>query len=365
MIWMLAGAVVLLAYSNGANDNFKGVATLYGSKVLSYRSALLLATGATMLGSFSALAFGSALLQNFSGKGLVPDALAADPRFLAAVGLGAALTVLLATRLGFPISSTHALIGALVGAGFARAGADVNVARLGSVFIAPLIASPLVASVLAGGQYPVLQTMRRRLGIEANTCACVGAELVPLPNGIGTAAALSAITASVGTRHECAARYGGTILGIEASRALNVLHGLSAAAVSFARGVNDTPKIAALLLAAPFLAPQHEVAIVGLVIAAGGLLHARGVAETMSHRITAMNPGQAFTGNLTAALLVLLASRLGFSVSTTHVACGALFGIGSISGQARWGMIGRILSAWAITVPVAAVLAGIAATLMK
>jgi PiT family inorganic phosphate transporter len=356
MIWMLAVAVLLLAYSNGANDNFKGVATLYGSDVLGYRTALWLAAIATLLGSLSPLTFGSALLENFSGKGLVPDALTADPHFLAAVGLGAALTVLLATVIGFPISTTHALLGALVGAGFARAGFDISFARLGTVFVVPLIGSPLLASMLASGQYPAFRSLRRRLGIEATTCACVGMETVPVSVGIGTAAASSAITATVGTEHACAARYEGSFVGVEASSLLNVLHGFSAAAVSFARGVNDTPKIAALLLAAPLLAPQHGVLIIGLAIAAGGLLHARRVAETMSHRITEMNPGQAFTGNLTAALLVLFASRLGLPVSTTHVTCGALFGIGMITGRARWGTIGQILLAWVITLPVAAAL---------
>lgn len=365
MIWMLGFAVLLLAYSNGANDNFKGVATLYGSDVLSYRSALLLATGATMLGSLCALTFGSALLNNFSGKGLVPDALTTDPHFLAAVGLGAGLTVLLATRIGFPISTTHALVGALVGAGFARVGFEMSFARLGTVFLVPLIGSPFVASVLASGQYPAFRSLRRALGIEASDCACVGVEVVPVPAAAGTVAATSAITATVGTRHECAARYDGSLIGLDASKVLNILHGISAATVSFARGVNDTPKIAALLLAASLLAPQQGVLIIGLAIAGGGLWSARRVAETMSHGITTMNPGQAFTGNLTTALLVLFASRMGFPVSTTHVSCGALFGIGLITRQARWATIRQILLAWVITLPVAAILAAMVAIFLS
>ena len=103
--------------------------------MLGYRSAL--ATVATLLGSLAGLYFGSALLTTFSGKGLVPDSIAADPHFLANVGLAAGATVLLATRLGFPVSTTHALVGALLGAGFAASGAEVNVSRLCSVFVAP------------------------------------------------------------------------------------------------------------------------------------------------------------------------------------------------------------------------------------
>jgi PiT family inorganic phosphate transporter len=96
-------------------------------------------------------------------------------------------------------------------------------------------------------------------------------------------------------------------------------------------------------------------------MALGGLLGARRVAETMSHRITAMNPGQAFTGNLTTALLVLFASRFGLPVSTTHVSCGALAGIGLVNHQARWNTIGQIVLAWVITLPLAAALAAVIA----
>jgi len=356
IIGLLLLAVVVLAYSNGANDNFKGVATLYGGGTLGYRAALGLATVATLLGSLAALSFGSALLESFSGKGLVPAAVTADPAFLAAVGLAAALTVLLATRLGFPISTTHALVGALLGAGFIEAGSAVNLGRLGGTFVAPLLLSPAVATALAGVQYPTLSSMRKALGIERETCVCLGDELVPMPTLSGAASAARATTLSVGTNQACVERYQGAVAGISAGTLLDFLHYASAAAVSFARGLNDTPKIVALLLATRLLAPGHGLLVVGLAIALGGLLGARRVAETMSHRITAMNPGQAFTGNLTTALLVLFASRFGLPVSTTHVSCGSLVGIGLVNRQARWNAIGQILVAWITTVPVAAVL---------
>src|SRR3954452_13711534 len=91
-------AVIGLAYANGANDNFKGVATLLGSGTTGYRRALAWATLTTLLGSLAAVLLAGELLTSFSGRGLVADALAADPRYVAAVALGAALTVLLATR---------------------------------------------------------------------------------------------------------------------------------------------------------------------------------------------------------------------------------------------------------------------------
>ena len=127
--------------------------------------------------------------------------------------------------------------------------------------------------------------------------------------------------------------------------------------MSFARGVNDTPKIVALLLATSLLAPSSGVLLIGVAMAIGGLLNARQVAETMSHRITAMSTGEALSANLTTAFLVLFASRLGLPVSTTHVSCGALFGIGAVNGRARWRTIAQILLAWTVTLPTAAALA--------
>ncbi|MFQ5457997.1 MAG: inorganic phosphate transporter, partial [Myxococcota bacterium] len=93
----LLAAALLLAFTNGANDNMKGVATLYGSGALSYRGALGLATVSTALGSLLALPLAMGLVKVFSARGLVPDHVL-GPAFLAAVALGAATTVLIATR---------------------------------------------------------------------------------------------------------------------------------------------------------------------------------------------------------------------------------------------------------------------------
>jgi PiT family inorganic phosphate transporter len=112
--------VLWLAWSNGANDNFKGVATLYGSGVLGYRGALLLATFSTLAGALLSVWLAQNLVQTFSGNGLIStdgmnDA-AMNNIMLAATGIGAGATVLLATWLGMPTSTTHALTGALLGA---------------------------------------------------------------------------------------------------------------------------------------------------------------------------------------------------------------------------------------------------------
>jgi len=108
-------SVFCLAWSNGANDNFKGVAALYGSGTVTFRQALRWATAATLLGSAVSVYLADLLVKQFSGVGIIPtDQI--NGMWLTAVGMSGALTILLATVLGMPTSTTHALIGAL-GAG--------------------------------------------------------------------------------------------------------------------------------------------------------------------------------------------------------------------------------------------------------
>ena len=355
-------AVLILAYSNGANDNFKGVATLFGSGTTDYKKALAWATVTTLAGSLLALLLAHGLVDTFKGKGLVPDAVTAEPRFLLAVSLGAAATVMLATVLGLPVSTTHALTGGLVGAGLLAAAGEVRFAALGTAFVLPLLCSPLIALLLTVLVYPVFRWGRRASGVTSRTCVCVGTvyeEVDPLPDGT-LALVRTGVAVQVGQAGECVERYQGRVLGVEAGPVLDGLHYLSAGAVGFARGLNDTPKIVALLIASQALSPDLGLALVASVMALGGLLNARRVAETMSRKITRMNAGQGFTANLVTALLVTTASRFGLPVSTTHVSCGSLFGIGVVNGAARWKMILSILLAWVTTLPLAALLAAAA-----
>jgi PiT family inorganic phosphate transporter len=311
MILFLFLAACFLAYTNGANDNFKGVASLYGSGTAVFRTALAWGTATTFAGSVTAIFLAESLLKKFSGKGLVSDALTQSPNFLLAVALGAAITVLLATRFGFPISTTHGLTGALVGAGLVSGDRTVNFAALGKNFLQPLILSPILAVVAGAVVYLLLKAAR--LAPDHRT------------------------------------------------RTLHALHFLSGGAVGFARGLNDTPKIAALLLVAKALDIRWTLVSVAGAMAVGGLLNARRVAETMATKITNMNPGQGFAANVTTALLVTTANWNGLPVSTTHVSVGSLLGIGIVTRQAKWKSVAQIGLSWIVTLPCAAVLAAIGA----
>ena len=356
-------AAVMLAFANGANDNFKGVATLLGSYTTNYRRALNWACSTTLAGSIAAAWIAQELLDTFSGRGLVPDAIASTPAFSASVGLGAAATVLLATYLGLPISTTHALTGALVGAGLIHAANEVAFSHLGTAFVAPLLLSPLLAMICAAAIYLIFRACRLALGIDKESCLCVGREIIQselLPAaGERLFKPLPVWQPQVGSNQQCQQSYVGHFWGIPVVKALDLLHYLSAGAVGFARGLNDTPKIAALLVVSSALTPTARYGLVALFIALGGWLSARRVAETLSHKVTAMNPGQGFSANLVTAFLVIIASRLGMPVSTTHVSVGSLFGIGVLSGSANKRVIVSIVSSWVGTLPLAAVLAAI------
>lgn len=356
---LIVAGVLLLAYSNGANDNFKGVATLFGSGTCSYRQALVWATITTLGGSLLALYLADGLVDLFKGKGLVPNEVTLQPAFVLAVSLGAALTVLLATWTGLPVSTTHALTGGLVGAGLMAASSDVRLEALGTAFVLPLLCSPVAAMLLTIAIYPLFRWARRSSGVTSQTCVCIGAayEEVQAQSEGRLALVRTGAVLEVGEAGACVDRYQGRVAGVEVGKALDGLHYLSGGAVGFARGLNDTPKIVALMLAADVLPPTWGLALVAVVMAAGGVLNARKVAETMSKKITCMNPGQGFTANLVTSVLVLSASRWGLPVSTTHVSVGSLFGIGVVNRTAQLRTVLTILMAWVTTLPLGAALA--------
>ena len=355
-------ATCFLAYSNGANDNFKGVASLFGSGTCNYRTAISWATITTFAGSIVSIFLAQALLKKFSGKGIVPDRFVGSEYFLLAVAIGAGLTVIIATITGFPISTTHALTGAIIGCGLVAVGFHVNLAVLGQGFVLPSLLSPVLAIAVAGVLYLLFHALRVASGTTKEWCICFGTEervvAIPQPSSVfALRSTTSPITLSIDEQQNCRERYAGSFLGIGSQQLMDTAHVLSAGTVSFARGLNDTPKIVALLLLWKALDIRWGFAAVAVIMAIGGLLNARKVADTMSKRITTMNNGQGFTANLTTAILVVLASLLGLPVSTTHVSVGALFGIGLTTGKANPRVMSAIVLSWVVTLPCAAITA--------
>ncbi len=307
---LLIAAVAFVAFTNGANANSKGVASLYGSDTTSLNVALWWGTAMTFAGSLAAVFLAEGLIKKFSGKGLVADDLLQSESFVLAVAMGAALTSFIATRLGFPVSTTHALVGALSGAGLAGRGlAGTHFEALWLNFAYPLLFSPVVAALMGGVAYWTLRHFRLAPGAR--------------------------------------------------NRWLDLAHFSSAGAASFARGLNDTPKMAALLLTVPQLNVRSAIFLIGIMIAVGGLMDARKVAETLGKKVTGMTPGQGFAANLVTSVLVTTASFHSLPVSTTHVSVGALLGMGASTRQAKWRKVAEILVAWVTTVPCAGIIAAV------
>ena len=353
-------AVLFLSFSNGSNDNFKGVATLFGSATTDYRKAINWATATTFLGSVASILLASTLVENFSGKGLVPDEFVLLPDFAISIALGAALTVYIATKIGMPVSTTHSLVGALTGAALIAVGMSFNVAKLAGTFLIPLIVSPLIAAVLSLVTYLVFRKTRIQIGVTKETCICIGDEYIPVAENVEGSGIIKFNRSSghpkisVGNNNDCVEVYQGKLFGISAQRILDTAHFLSSGVVSFARGLNDTPKIVGLLLIVNILDIEWGMLAVGVAIAVGGLLKAKKVGVTVSKEITPMNPGQGFTANLITGILVTTASLHGLPVSTTHVSVGSIFGIGNATKQANIKTVSRILLSWVLTLPLAA-----------
>ncbi len=360
MLFILIFATCFLAFSNGANDNFKGVATLFGSKTTGYKSAITWATITTFAGSVAAIFLANGLVSNFSGKGLVPDILIQAPEFAISIALGAAATVYFATKIGMPVSTTHGLVGGLFGSGVIAVGSAFNFTKLIGTFLIPLIVSPLLAAVVSLIAYLIFRKLRLATGVTKETCICIGNEYKPIFEiaSINTRNIVQSevhSTFNLMNETECVEKYKGNFIGINAQKMLDFAHYISAGVVSFARGLNDTPKIVGLLIVINALNVEWGMLAVAFAMAAGGLLKAKKVAFMVSKKVTPMNTGQGFTANLITGLLVTTASIHGLPVSTTHVSVGSIFGIGTVTKEANISVIRNIILSWILTVPLAAI----------
>lgn len=356
-----------LAYSNGANDNFKGVATLFGSGTTNYKKAINWATITTLLGSVAAIFLANELVKNFSGKGLVPNELITMPIFAISIAFGAALTVFIATKIGMPISTTHSLVGALFGAGVMAVGFQFNFEKLGNTFLIPLIISPLMAAVLSLIVYLIFKFFRKQFKVTKKTNLSIHKkETIDIASvNMDSISTLKSNTSLETTINDKTETYKGEILGLGSQKVLDSLHYLSAGVVSFARGLNDTPKIVGLLLIINTIDIKWSMIIIAVVMAVGGLFNAKKVGVTMSKKITPMNSGQGFTANLITGLLVTTASIHGLPVSTTHVSVGSIFGIGTATKKADYNTISKILLSWLLTLPLAAITSAILFKLLE
>ncbi|MGH9317831.1 MAG: inorganic phosphate transporter [Thermoanaerobaculia bacterium] len=351
----MLGLVLLLAYANGANDVSKGIATLVGSGVSSFQAAVVWGAVWTVCGGLLAASASQGLVATFSGKGFLARPVE-GPAFLSAVAAGAIGWVLFASRTGLPVSTTHAIAGALAGAGLvAQGAAALHWSFLAKRVALPLALSPLLSVVLIYAVFPLLE---RAVSRVETYCLCLERRALVVESGaLSVSVAASTVVAPV---EECA---GSPAVAARISAA-DALHWLSSALTSLARGLNDTPKIVALgAVAAAGLGVSGFpfYLAVAVAVGAGSLIAGVRVTETLARRVTPMSPGEGFAANLVTTLLVGAASLAALPVSTTHVSSGAIIGIGLHRGveSVRWSTVRDMLLAWLVTLPVAALVAGV------
>lgn len=360
MAMALIGLTLALAFANGANDVSKGIATLVGGGLAKINRAVWWGAFWTAAGGAAAAFASQGLVAAFSGKGLLVDPTSGHA-FLTSVAGGAVLWVVAASAAGLPVSTTHAMTGALCGAAVMAAGIQgIHWQAVAQKFAMPLLLGPLLSMALMAGLFPLI---RHVCGSFKRYCVCVeqtqDGEILPAHGAAAVAVGGAAQEQLViGKTLACSA-------DPEVISRLNImdgLHWMTAGLTSFVRGLNDAPKVLALGSAAAAVvglsAPRFYI-LIAAAMGLGSLAWGFRVTETLSQKVTPMSPEEGFSANLITSVLVGLASRLALPVSTTHVSSGAIIGIGwrKGGGDIRWATVRDMFLAWVITLPVSALLA--------
>jgi len=322
--------LIALSAANGGNDVSKGVATLAGAGATNYRTAIIWGTVTTLAGCLVSLVIAGNMTKLFS-TGIVT----AKPTdgFAIAVLAATGLWVGLATWLKLPVSTTQALVGALVGAGVQLAPDAVEWGALPAKVVYPLIASIFVAYLLSVGLALLagLFTRSRR------------SAPVSIPAG------------PAGTATETATEEAPRATPVEspAGRTITVAHWISSGATSFARGLNDTPKLVAVgsfVLVPAGMSTNGILLIVALSMAIGGLAVGMRVAKRLGEDVVRMSHTEGFRANLTTAILVGFGAQAGLPMSTTQVSAGAIAGSAGLAvDRIKFKTLRDFLIGWTIT----------------
>lgn len=381
-----------MSWNIGANDVANAFGTSVGSGALSLRQALLIAAVFELLG---AILVGGHVTQTIR-KGIVnPTSFAGDPRAIVlgmfAALLSASAWIHIATSKGLPVSTTHSIVGGVVGFGLAAGGMKVVVwgKLLKVVFswVSSPIAGGFIAYLLfAGLRVFIFQRSDVRHVTVRYSPVLTFLVLVVIALSIfykGSYVQVShdlAWTVSLGT-----GLLGGVITAVLVRRmrwpdgshdrlarvedVFKYLQVLTACAIAFAHGANDVANAAGPVAAILALTrggdvmmnvpvPEWVLLIMGGGIVIGLATWGYRVIETVGRRITEMTPSRGFVAQFGTAATVLVCSKLGFPISTTHTLVGSVIGVGFARGMAalNFGIIRTIIYSWIITVPFAAAL---------
>jgi len=392
-----------MAWGIGANDVANAMGTSVGSRALTLRQAIIIAVIFEFLGAYLA---GGEVTATIRGGIIDADSLAGAPELLVfgmmSALLAAGTWLLLASLRGWPVSTTHSIVGAIVG--FAAVGVSVDAvywSKVGTIaaswVVSPVLAGSIAFALFLSVKYLILDTeepfLRARriipaymwmvgfmismvtlvkglknLGLELDFgLGSRFANALPLSAGIGLLVAL--FGALLLRRVSYVEEPGNRFASVE--RVFAVLMVFTACSMAFAHGSNDVANavgpLAAVastvssggLISASAPMPGWILLVGAIGIVVGLASYGWKVIMTVGRRITELTPSRGFAAELAAASTVVIASGTGLPVSTTHTLVGAVLGVGLARGIAAIDLrvIGSIFLSWLITLPAGAILA--------
>jgi inorganic phosphate transporter, PiT family len=333
---VLAIVLVALAFDfiNGFHDAANSIATVVSTRVLSPGTAVLWAAFFNFVAAFG---FGTAVARTI-GKGLI-DLSIVDPVVIVGGLIGAIAWDLITWWGGLPTSSSHALIGGYAGAAVAKAGFTAIIAQgwiktLVFIVVAPLMGLVLALTLTVGLSWALRRSLPRRVDRAFRSLQLVSAALYSLGHGTN-----------------------------DAQKTMGIIVGLLfAAQASF---VNFP--IRAFHLTTADVIPVWVILSAHAAIALGTVAGGWRIVKTMGQRITKLTPFGGFCAEASGSVTLFVASHFGIPVSTTHTITGAISGVGAAQrlSAVRWGVAGRIVWAWILTIPAAAGIAGLSYLILR
>ncbi len=369
---------LLFNFSNGLNDAANSIATIIATKALTPLQAVALAGVFNLIGP---LLFTTAIVETI-GKDIV-DLLYLTPQLILVGLIGAVLWVLFSSYYGIPVSSSHALIGGLLGAGIATAGTEAILwPTLGTIEQtlafgaagAAFGALVLGAVALAKGESPSgYLGFGALMGLALTIPLFIATGILKI-SGILAIVIFIVVSPILGL----ISAFAFAILIVRTVRnypprrlnaSFRYLQIFSGSFQAIGHGSNDAQNamgiITAMLVAsgllADFIVPLWVILSSSLAISLGTLLGGWRVVDKMAHKITKIRPYQGFCASTSAGGVLSLMTAFGVPVSTTHVMSGAIMGVGAARGYSavKWGIVREIVIAWVLTIPAAALVAGL------
>jgi PiT family inorganic phosphate transporter len=324
-------AALAFEYINGFHDAANAIATVVSTKVLTPRQAIAMAAFFNLTGALMGTAVASTI-----GKGMV-DLKVVTMRTIICALLAAIVWNLVTWLLGLPSSSSHALIGGLCGAAVASAAGDFSVLKWRTGLF-PKVVVPMISSPVAGFIFGALLMFLLLFALQSFT-----PHLVHKIFGKLQLVSAAWMAHSHGTN--------------DAQKTMGII-----ALALFTGTKNGTfahlPRVLHFLNTPTFQVPAWVVFACAATMAAGTAAGGWRIIRTLGHKMVKLQPVHGFAAETTAAVIIQVASSYGIPLSTTHVISTSIMGVGAVKrfSGVKWGVVGRIVWAWVLTLPVTALL---------